>query len=62
MHQGAQPLYRLGILLAWLSLMSHFEPLRNGLVDSRDVAYFVLFTAVFLALAVRRLDSLRVAG
>ena len=49
-------------LLAWLSLMSHFEPLRNGLVDSRDLAFFVVFTTLFLALSVRRLDGLRLAG
>ncbi len=49
-------------LLAWLSLMSHFEPLRNGLVDTRDVAFFVVFTALFLALSVRRLDGLRLTG
>jgi ABC-2 type transport system permease protein len=49
-------------LIAWLSLMSHFEPLRNGLVDSRDVAFFLVFTGLFLALSVRRLDSLRLTG
>lgn len=49
-------------LLAWLSPMTHFEPLRNGLVDSRNLAYFALFIAVFLLVSIRRLDSLRLSG
>ena len=46
----------------WLSLMKHFESFNKGLIDSADLAYFVLCTVLFLALAARRLDGYRVSG
>ena len=39
-----------------LSLIGHFEKLRRGVLDTADLAYYVLFTALFLWLAVQRLD------
>ncbi len=45
-----------------LSLLLHFERLSRGFLNSADVAYFLLFTAAFLMLAVRRLDQDRVRG
>ncbi len=49
---------------AWhaLSLLWHFERISRGFLNSADVAYFLLFTATFLMLAVRRLDRDRVRG
>lgn len=49
---------------AWrmLAPTSHFESLNAGLLNSGDVAYFVLFCAVFLLLAARRLDNNRLYG
>jgi ABC-2 type transport system permease protein len=48
--------------LAALSLLRHYENFGKGLVDTFDLAYFVLFTAAFLALAVKRLDAERLGG
>src|SRR5699024_375043 len=38
-----------------LSLIGHYLRLLHGVFDSADIAYFVLFTGLFLALTVRRL-------
>lgn len=48
--------------VAYLSLMRHFEPFSRGLLDTRDLAYFVLFIVTFLTLTVRRLDADRLRG
>lgn len=48
--------------MSYLSLMSHFEPFSRGLLDTRDVAYFLLFIVTFLTLTVRRLDADRLRG
>lgn len=45
-----------------LSLLRHFERISRGFLNTADVAYFLLFTATFLLLAVRRLDRDRVRG
>lgn len=44
---------------SWLhafSLLRHFESFNQGLIASADVVFFLAFTALFLALAVRRLE------
>lgn len=46
-------------ILSQLSLMHHFEPLSQGIIDSADVVFFVLFTVTFLMLTLRRLDAER---
>jgi ABC-2 type transport system permease protein len=48
-----------GILpaLRWLTMNEHFGNFSKGVVDSRDVAYFVIVTAVFLYLNVFNLVS-----
>ncbi|MEO5561628.1 MAG: ABC transporter permease subunit [Dokdonella sp.] len=43
----------------YLALPTHLEPFFRGLVASVDIVYFVLIAAVTLALAARRLDTLR---
>lgn len=48
--------------LLYLSLMKHFENFNRGLVDTADLAYFVLFAATFLILTMRRLDAQRLQG
>lgn len=45
--------------LLYLSLMKHFENFNRGLLDTADLAYFVLFAATFLILTLRRLDAQR---
>jgi ABC-2 type transport system permease protein len=44
------------------SPLHHFLNFNDGLLDSSDAAYFVLFTAVFLVLAIRRLHNNRRYG
>mgnify|MGYP000857520828 CR=1 FL=1 len=44
-------------LLGYLSLARHFDHLLLGVFDSADVAYYLLFGAAFLGLAIRRLDD-----
>lgn len=39
-----------------LSLIGHFEKLRRGVFSTDDLAYYLLFIALFLWLAVQRLD------
>jgi len=49
-------------LFGYLSLPRHNDALLLGLVRSEDVAYYPLFSAAFLGLAIRRLDNLRLRG
>jgi ABC-2 type transport system permease protein len=51
--------------LPWLralSLFDHFEVFAQGGVDTRDVSYFVLFTAVFLCVTLLGFESRRWRG
>jgi ABC-2 type transport system permease protein len=43
-------------VIRYVSLIEHFESLRRGIFDTADVAYYLLFTALFLGLTVQRLD------
>ncbi|MGA9334950.1 MAG: ABC transporter permease [Rudaea sp.] len=43
----------------YLALPTHLEPFLHGIVASVDIVYFVLLTAVALALATRRLATTR---
>jgi gliding motility-associated transport system permease protein len=45
-----------------ISPFNHFLNFNDGLLDSRDAAFFVLFTAIFLILTVKRLHNNRVYG
>ncbi len=49
-------------LLNYLSLMRHFDGFNRGLVDTRDLAYLLVFTGLFLVLTIRRLDARRLQG
>ncbi len=44
-------------VFAYLSLLRHYEPLLKGLVNTKDVLYYLLFIATFLVLSIRRLDA-----
>jgi ABC-2 type transport system permease protein len=48
-----------GDVFTYLSLIGHFENLRRGIFNSADIVYYLLFTMLFLWLAVLRLDSER---
>lgn len=45
-----------------LSPLHHFQNFNNGLLDSGDATFFVLFTVVFLILTMKRLHNNRVYG
>lgn len=49
-------------IFTYLSLPRHHDALLRGLVRSEDVAYYLLFSGVFLGLTIRRLDNLRLRG
>jgi len=48
-----------GEIATYLSLIGHFDSLRRGVFNSADIIYYLLFTTLFLWLAVVRLDSER---
>ncbi|HEU0219218.1 MAG TPA: ABC transporter permease subunit [Gallionella sp.] len=45
-----------------LSPLNHFQNFNAGLLDSGDAAFFVLFSAFFLLLAMRRIHNNRIYG
>lgn len=49
-----------GGALDWLGFPAHLAPFFSGAVSTADLAYFLLLSTALLALAVRRLDALRV--
>lgn len=46
-------------MLAYLSLLRHYEALLKGVFNSADLLYYLLFIVTFLVLTVRRLDAER---
>ncbi|MAJ50497.1 MAG: ABC transporter permease [Flavobacteriaceae bacterium TMED238] len=46
----------------YISLMKHFQSFSRGVIDSKDIVYFILFITTFLVLTIRRLDSDRLRG
>jgi ABC-2 type transport system permease protein len=49
-------------LLSYLSILNHFDSFSRGVVDTRDVAYYLLFSAFFLFGTLRVLESMRWRG
>ena len=48
------------LTLAYWSITHHYHPLLKGLFSTADVAYYVLFIALFLILSIHRLDADRI--
>lgn len=46
-------------VFTYLSLHTHFAPLLRGILNTRDIAYFLLFIAGFIVLAIRQLETQR---
>ena len=46
-----------GKILEYFSMLSHFQNLQTGLINSKDVSYYLLFSATFLILSIRQLDN-----
>lgn len=49
-------------LIDYMSIIKHFESFSKGVLDSRDIIYYVLFTAFFLFLTSRQMVSYRWRG
>jgi ABC-2 type transport system permease protein len=49
-------------LFNYLSMQAHLTPFLKGLFSSADVGYYLLLTALFLTLGIRRLDQQRLTG
>ena len=46
-------------IIEHLSLLAHFESFSRGVMDTKDIAYFIVMTGVFLFLTIRSLESRR---
>ena len=46
-------------VLSYLSLHSHFSPLLRGILNTSDIAYFLLFVTGFIVLTIRQLETQR---
>ncbi|MBM3301078.1 MAG: ABC transporter permease subunit [Deltaproteobacteria bacterium] len=53
---------QLGFVLRQLSVLEHLESFHKGIVSLSDVSFFVLFTAFFLFLTLRTLETYRWRG
>jgi ABC-2 type transport system permease protein len=51
-----------GKILAHLSLIEHYESFAKGVIETRDVVYYLDFTALALFLSLRSLESRRWSG
>lgn len=48
-----------GSALTYLSIHSHFTAMLRGILNTRDLAYFLLFIAGFIVLTIRQLETQR---
>ena len=46
-------------LLSYISLLQHYQAMMKGVINSSDLAYYVIFIAAFLVLSIRKLDAQR---
>lgn len=46
-------------LFEYLSILTHFKAMLKGIINSKDIAYFLLFILTFVTLSIRRLDNER---
>ena len=44
-------------VIAYLSVLQHFNRLLSGLVSTTDISYFILLTTIFIVLTIWRLDA-----
>jgi ABC-2 type transport system permease protein len=52
----------LGKVLSHLSLLEHFETFSRGVIDTRDIIYYINFNILFLFMTMRSLESKRWRG
>lgn len=51
-----------GKVVNYLSLLEHMEPFTKGVLDSRDLIYYLNFSVFFIFLTLRYLDSKKIRG
>jgi len=51
-----------GSIFEYISLSKHCDNLSKGLIDSRDVLFYLVFSAFFLFLTLRQMSSYRWRG
>ncbi|SPF33773.1 ABC-type transport system involved in multi-copper enzyme maturation, permease component [Syntrophobacter sp. SbD1] len=51
-----------GSILEYVSVSKHFEGLSKGLIDSRDILFYLVFSILFLFLSLRQMSSYRWRG
>lgn len=49
-------------LVDYISVTNHFDSFTKGILDSRDLLYYVLFVVLFLFLTLRQMESYRWRG
>jgi ABC-2 type transport system permease protein len=49
-------------LVSYLSIMEHFSSFSSGVLDSRDLLYYIMFIVFFLFLSQRQIESYRWRG
>jgi ABC-2 type transport system permease protein len=52
----------LGRVLTHLSLLDHFDSFAKGVLDTKDIIYYLSFTTVALFLTLRSLEARRWKG
>jgi ABC-2 type transport system permease protein len=46
-------------VVSYMSVLTHFEPFSKGLIDTKDVVYYVTMIFLGLFLTARSMESLR---
>jgi len=49
-------------ILSYLSIVNHLAPFLRGIIDSKDVIYFLIFISTFILLSIKQMDSRRLQG
>ncbi len=50
---------KMGMVLEYISILSHFETFARGVLDTSDITYYTLFAVFFLFLSMHSLESKR---
>jgi len=51
-----------GKVVNYLSLLEHLDPFTKGILDTRDIMYYLAFLAFFIFLTLRYLDTQKIRG
>jgi ABC-2 type transport system permease protein len=51
-----------GAVVKYLSILEHLDSFTKGVLDTRDIAYYLTFSAFFIFLTLRYLDTQKIRG